>query len=165
MPNLLLLYLSVPACLFPVDSVMIPYTLDRRNEFLSAYKKNCKTPAEQSLIGKTTMHIFLKLFTSVLLLIIIFFLAGCENYAEKTHQSWVTPPPGVVYDDSTIFARVTQAIQSDPVLQGTSIEIKVNEGHVTLTGAASNENQITRINMHAWIVDGVKNVDNQVSVK
>ncbi|WP_295627672.1 BON domain-containing protein [uncultured Nitrosomonas sp.] len=111
------------------------------------------------------MQIFLKLFTLVLLLIGIFFLAGCENYAEKTHPSWVTPPPGMVYDDSTIFARVTLAIQSDPVLQGTSIEIKVNEGHVTLTGVARNEDQITRTNMHTWIVDGVKNVDNQVIVK
>ncbi len=111
------------------------------------------------------MRILFKLLTSVLLLISIFFLAGCENYAEKTHPSWVAPPPGVVYDDSTIFARVTQAIQSDPVLQGASIEVKVNDGQVKLTGVARNEDQITRVNMHTWIVDGVKNVDNQVTIK
>ena len=111
------------------------------------------------------MQTFFKLAISVLPLISIFFLAGCENYAERTHPSWVAPPPGIVYDDSTIFARVTQAVQSDPVLQGANIEIKVNEGHVTLTGAARNEDQITRINMHTWIVDGVKNVDNQVAVR
>lgn len=111
------------------------------------------------------MRIFFKLLTSALLLISIFFLIGCENYAERIHPSWVAPPPGIVYDDSTIFARVTQAIQSDPVLQGASIEIKVNEGHVTLTGVARNEDQITRTNMHTWIVDGVKNVDNQVTIK
>lgn len=111
------------------------------------------------------MQIFFKFFTFAALLIIIFFLTGCGNYAEKTHQSWVEPPAGPVYDDSTIFARITQAIQSDPVLQGTNIEIKVKDGQVTLTGTVGKEDQITRSNMHAWIVDGVKKVDNEVAVK
>lgn len=100
-----------------------------------------------------------------LLFVSLFILTGCENYAEKTHQSWVTPPSGPVYDDSTIFARITQAVQSDPVLQGANIEIKVQDGNVALKGAVSNEDQVTRINMHAWIVDGVKKVDNQVTVR
>lgn len=106
-----------------------------------------------------------KLSTLAILLMSVLMLTGCENYAEKTHESWVTPPPGVVYDDSTIFARITQAVQSDPVLQGANVEIKVKDGNVTLSGAVNNEDQVTRINMHAWIVDGVKKVDNQVSVK
>jgi len=100
-----------------------------------------------------------------LLFVSLFILTGCENYAERTHQSWVTPPSGPVYDDSTIFARITQAVQSDPVLQGANIEIKVQDGNVALKGAVSNEDQVTRINMHAWIVDGVKKVDNQVTVR
>ena len=108
------------------------------------------------------MQIRYNLFTAAALFIIVLMLTGCENYAERTHKSWVPPPSAPVYDDSTIFARVTQAIQSDPVLQGASIEIKVNEGHVTLTGVARNEDQITRTNMHTWIVDGVKKVDNQI---
>lgn len=106
-----------------------------------------------------------KLSTLAILLMSVFMLTGCENYAEKTHESWITPPPGAVYDDSTIFARITQAVQSDPVLQGINTEIKVKDGNVTLSGTVNNEDQVTRINMHAWIVDGVKKVDNQVSVK
>lgn len=92
-------------------------------------------------------------------------LAGCGNYAEKTHPSWVAPTPGAVYDDSTVFARITQAVQTDPVLRGTNIEIKVNDGLVTLTGAVSNEEQMTKMNMHVWMVDGVKKVDNQVTIR
>lgn len=105
------------------------------------------------------------LLTLILLFVSMIILTGCENYAEKTHQSWVTPPSGPVYDDSTIFARIAQAVQSDPVLQGTNIDIKVQDGNVALKGAVSNEDQVTRINMHAWIVDGVKKVDNQVTVR
>ncbi|MBS0497875.1 MAG: BON domain-containing protein [Gammaproteobacteria bacterium] len=108
---------------------------------------------------QTRIHLLTLLFMS------LFILIGCENYAEKTHQSWVTPPSGPVYDDSTIFARITQAVQSDPVLQGANIEIKVQDGNVALKGAVINEDQMTRINMHAWIVDGVKKVDNQVTVR
>lgn len=110
---------------------------------------------------QTRIHILIL----ILLCVSMTILTGCENYAERTHQSWVTPPSGPVYDDSTIFARITQAVQSDPVLQGANIEIKVQDGNVALKGAVSNEDQMTRINMHAWIVDGVKKVDNQVTVR
>lgn len=92
-------------------------------------------------------------------------LTGCENYAERTHPSWVAPAPGAVYDDSTIYARITQAVQTDPALRGANVEIKVNDGQVTLTGTVSNEDQMTKINMHSWIVDGVKKVDNQIAIK
>lgn len=108
------------------------------------------------------MQIYYKLFTLAALLMIVFILNGCENYAERTHKSWVPPPSAPVYDDSTIFARITAAVQSDPVLQGAKIDIKVTDGNVVLSGAVNNEDQLTRVNMHTWIVDGVKKVDNQI---
>lgn len=107
-----------------------------------------------------TRYLFLAL-TSLLSMLA---LAGCENYAEKTHPSWVAPTPGAVYDDSTVFARITQSIQSDPDLHGANIEVKVADGLVTLSGKVMNENQMTKINMHTWMVDGVKKVDNQTTM-
>ena len=56
-------------------------------------------------------------------------------------------------------------MQTDSDLRGINIDINVKDGNVTLTGTAANEDQITRINMHAWIADGVKKVDNQVSIR
>ncbi|OQW39435.1 MAG: transporter [Proteobacteria bacterium SG_bin4] len=105
------------------------------------------------------------LLTLTLVLFSTLILAGCENYAEKTHPSWVAPPAGAVFDDSTIYARIAQAVQTDPDLRGINIDIKVKDGNVTLFGTASNENQVTRINMHAWIADGVKKVDNQIVIQ
>ncbi|MFZ1851738.1 MAG: BON domain-containing protein [Nitrosomonas sp.] len=99
------------------------------------------------------------------LLITAAVLTGCENYADKTHPSWVQPPPGAVYDDSTIYARIMAAIQSDAVLQGSHVEVKVTDGNVLLTGTVTNDDQMTRVNMHSWIVDGVKKVDNQIIKK
>jgi hyperosmotically inducible protein len=108
------------------------------------------------------MRIFHQLLTYIALIISLFVLMSCENYAEKTHKSWVPPPSAPVYDDSTIFARITSAVQSDPLLQGTKIDLKVTDGHVVLSGTVNNEEQLTRVNMHTWIVDGVKKVDNQI---
>ena len=108
------------------------------------------------------MQIRYKLFTLATLFLIVLILNGCENYAEKTHKSWVPPPSAPVYDDSTIFARITAAVQSDSVLQGAKIDIKVTDGNVVLSGTVNNEDQLTRVNMHTWIVDGVKKVDNQI---
>lgn len=108
------------------------------------------------------MQILYKLFTAAALFTTVLLLTGCENYAERTHKSWVPPPSAPVYDDSTIFARITSAVQSDPVLQGAKIEIKVTDGNVVLSGTVNNEEQLTRVNMHTWIVDGVKKVDNQI---
>ncbi len=99
-----------------------------------------------------------------LLVITPFILSGCENYAERTHESWVEAPSGVFYDDSTIYARISYAINTDSALQGSDIDIKVDEGKVLLTGTAANQDQITRINMISWMVDGVKGVDMQVTV-
>ena len=105
------------------------------------------------------MQVFYKLIILITSLISAIVLNGCENYAERTHKSWAPPPSTPVYDDSTIFARITSAVQSDPLLQGSQIDIKVNDGIVTLSGNVNSEDQLTRVNMHAWIVDGVKRVD------
>lgn len=106
-----------------------------------------------------------KLFISSVLFLSLIFLSGCENYAERTHESWIEAPSGASYDDSTIYARISYAINTDPELQGSDVEVKVDEGKVSLTGTAANQNQITKLNMLTWMVDGVKHVDMQVQVR
>ena len=101
--------------------------------------------------------------TTIIAFIALLVLNGCENYAERTHESWIEAPSGVAYDDSTIHARIAYAVDSDSELQGANIEIKADQGKVLLTGTAANHNQITRLNMLSWMVDGVKDVDIQIS--
>lgn len=98
-------------------------------------------------------------------IIALLILNGCENYAERTHESWIEAPSGIAYDDSTIYARIAYAVNTDPELQGSNIEIKVDQGKVLLTGTVANHNQITRINMLSWMIDGVKDVDLQMSTQ
>ena len=104
------------------------------------------------------------IFTLMIALISAFTLPGCGN-SERVHESWVAPNAAPAYDDSTIYARTTAGIQSDPELQGVNVTIKVTSGSVQLSGTVNNENQKNRVAMHAWMIDGVKNVDNQVALK
>ncbi|MCB1936535.1 MAG: BON domain-containing protein [Nitrosomonas sp.] len=111
------------------------------------------------MLSRYTLFILSILFTSILL------LSGCENYAERTHESWIEAPSGATFDDSTIYARISYGINTDPDLQGSDVDIKVDEGKVSLTGTVTNQNQITKLNMLTWVVDGVKEVDMQVQIR
>ncbi|SEM67087.1 BON domain-containing protein [Nitrosomonas marina] len=102
---------------------------------------------------------------SIVAFILVFGLSGCENYAERTHESWVEKPSGITYDDSTIYAKISYALNTDPDLEGSEVELKVDDGNVLLTGTVANKHQITKINMLSWMVDGVKDVDNQLNVR
>lgn len=90
------------------------------------------------------------------------FIAGCQD---RIHESWVEKPAPPVYDDPIIFARINGSIQDDPVLQGLDINIEVNDGFVLLSGEVNNPAQADQVVMHSWRVDGVKNVDNQITLK
>jgi len=103
--------------------------------------------------------------TSIITIIAIFGLSGCENYADRTHESWIEKPADVTYDDSTVYAKISYAVNTDPDLHGSNVEVEVNEGHVLLTGSVMNNNQMTKVNLLTWMVDGVKDVDNQITIK
>lgn len=156
------------ACRLMSGRVMIWHKLHKTQ---SINNRNCKFIFKLLITnikiskGRIIMYNKHQLLIFTLILFSTMVLSGCENYAEKTHPSWVAPPAGTVFDDSTIYARISQAVQTDPDLRGINIDIKVKDGNVILSGTAANENQVTRINMHAWIADGVKKVDNQISIR
>ena len=74
-------------------------------------------------------------------------------------------PAAPVYDDPMVFARINGAVQDDPVLQGLDINIEVNDGMVLLSGEVNNPAQADQVVMHSWRVDGVKDVNNQITLK
>jgi hyperosmotically inducible protein len=101
------------------------------------------------------------LICSIVLLSTIF-IAGCQD---RIHESWVEKPAAPVYDDPIIFARINGAVQDDPVLQGLDVNVEVNDGVVLLSGEVNDSAQADQVVMHSWRVDGVKDVNNQISLK
>lgn len=105
-----------------------------------------------------------KNFALIMAVILVVMLSACDN-SPRVHKSWEPPPEGVTYDDSTVSANIKRMLMSDPVLQGTKIDVKVNEGQVVLEGNVNTEDQMTRINIHTWTVEGVKGVENNINLK
>jgi len=108
------------------------------------------------------MRLSNKLLILALALIGALLMSGC---GERIHESWVEPPPAPVYGDPLIFERINSAVLEDAQLQGFTIKIEVNDGHVALSGVVNTQEQAERVAMHSWIMDGVNTVDNQISLQ
>ena len=91
-------------------------------------------------------------------------IAGCGK-SEKVHESWVAPPTEEQVDDSTLNSTVKAALLADPEVRHLDIRVEASSGTVMLSGIADNQSQMDRVNMLTWMVDGVKKVDNKMSVR
>jgi hyperosmotically inducible periplasmic protein len=91
-------------------------------------------------------------------------IAGCGK-SEKVHESWVAPPTQEQVDDSTLNSTVKAALLADPEVRHLDVRVEASSGTVMLSGIADNQSQMDRVNMLTWMVDGVKKVDNKMSVR
>jgi hyperosmotically inducible protein len=92
------------------------------------------------------------------LLIPLLATAGCST----THR--VSPAASKAYDDATISTRVKTALLNDPDLGALRIEVRTEQGVVTLIGAARNEAESQRAVQLARGVPGVKDVRSELKV-
>ena len=91
-------------------------------------------------------------------------LASCGK-EEKVHESWKTPEPQAVVDDSTLNSSIQGALKADPDVRHLDIRVEAHNGTVMLSGFADNQAQLDRVNMLTWMVEGVKKVDNKMNVR
>lgn len=86
------------------------------------------------------------------------FLVGCagDRYSRSTGQ---------VIDDTAILTKAKAALINDPVVAGTDIDVDVNRGVVTLTGAVNG--QVAKEKAHDIIagINGVRSVQNNLLVR
>jgi hyperosmotically inducible periplasmic protein len=67
-------------------------------------------------------------------------------------------------DDATLTARVKAALMDDEQVKGTSFNVDVYQGKVTLSGVTDNREQAQRAQQVARQVPGVKGVENSIRV-
>lgn len=119
-------------------------------------------------------------------------LAGCEP-ADPNRQA-ATPPPntaptpsrdratgptppgdratapapersaGRTLDDAAITAKVKSALLAEKGVNGTAINVETMQGQVILTGRVPDQTQVERATQIASRVEGVKEVDNKLTV-
>ncbi|KIO49535.1 BON domain-containing protein [Nitrosospira sp. NpAV] len=92
-------------------------------------------------------------------------ITACTRHEDKVHESWVTPPAGPVIDDTTLAGNIQSALRADPNVKNLDVKIEAHDGEVMLSGLVDNQTQIDRVIMLAWMAEGIKKVDNKMSLK
>ena len=110
------------------------------------------------------MSIYNKILVASVSFLFVAAITGCSD-EPRVHKSWVEAPAAPTYSDYDIRARILTATGTDPDLQGFKIDAEIDDGLVLLTGVVSTQDQINRVTMYTWMVDGVKDVDNQITLK
>lgn len=72
---------------------------------------------------------------------------------------------GNVIDDSVITTKVKTALMADSDIKGTDISVETNKGEVMLSGFVDSQAQIDKALKVANAVEGVKRVDNKMTIK
>ena len=90
---------------------------------------------------------------------------ACGKPEEKVHESWKAPPSKAEVDDSTLVSTVQSALKTDPEVRHLDIGVEANNGTVVLSGSVDNQTQIDRVNMLTWMVEGIRKVDNKMSLR
>lgn len=101
-------------------------------------------------------------------------LAACGKSEEKARAPGEAPKAGApeakttvgtTVDDSAITTKVKSALLADGEVKGLDIKVETNKGEVQLSGFVDTQAQIDRAISVAKGVEGVKNVDNKMSLK
>lgn len=92
-------------------------------------------------------------------------VAGCD----KPQEAVGTPPPvttvGTQIDDSVVTARVKAALLAEPDVKSVDFNVETRKGVVQLSGFAANQAQVDRAAAVTRTVAGVRNIENNVSLK
>lgn len=107
----------------------------------------------------------LRLLTTTLVGVMTIYIAGCNQPVDTTG----TPPPsisvGTEIDDSVVTTRVKSALLNDADIKSFDLKVETRKGEVLLSGFVDNQTQIDRAVTLIRTVEGVKNIDNKVSLK
>lgn len=123
------------------------------------------------------MNIQNKLVVLTVALIGALSISGCGKTEEKAPQPAPAPATksetapeakttvGTDIDDNVITTKVKSALLADEAVKGLDIKVETRKGEVQLSGFVDNQTQIDRSISVTQGVEGVKNVDNKMSLK
>jgi hyperosmotically inducible protein len=128
-------------------------------------------------VEKNSMNIQNKLVVLTITLIGALSIAGCGKTEDKGPKPGTAPETksetapeakttvGTDIDDNAITTKVKSALIADEIVKGLDIKVETRKGEVQLSGFVDNQTQIDRAISVARGVEGVKNVDNKMSLK
>ncbi|MFZ6742866.1 BON domain-containing protein [Undibacterium sp. JH2W] len=91
-------------------------------------------------------------------------LTACNKAVDSSNPNAATTI-GVEIDDSVISTKVRSALMADELIKSMDVKVGTRKGEVLLSGFADNQMQIDRSAFVAMAVEGVKKVDNKLTLK
>ncbi|RFC39075.1 MAG: hyperosmotically inducible protein [Candidatus Nitrotoga sp. LAW] len=111
------------------------------------------------------MNIYYKLLVLAVSVTGVLSFTGCNKTQEDASKSATGTTVGTEIDDSIITTKVKSKLLADQDIKGFDLKVETHKGDVLLSGFVDNQAQIDHAIMITRSVEGVKNVDNKVSLK
>lgn len=107
----------------------------------------------------------LRILTTTLAGVMTISMVACSKPVDDTGAAAPGVTVGTEIDDSVITTRVKTALLDNIDVKGFDIQVETRKGEVMLSGFVSNQGQIDQAMAVAKGVEGVKNINNKLSIK
>ncbi len=91
--------------------------------------------------------------------------AGCGNRQEDPPKPAASTSVGNEIDDTVVTTKVKSALLADPDIKSFDLKVETRKGAVQLSGFVDSQGQIDRALAATRGVEGVRSVENAISVK
>jgi hyperosmotically inducible protein len=91
------------------------------------------------------------------IIFMIFLMVGCANRPKESSQEYVS--------DAWITSKVKSALLANPQVSGLDIQVETYKGIVQLSGFVATQDQADEAEDLARSIQGVKGVENRMTVK
>jgi hyperosmotically inducible protein len=91
--------------------------------------------------------------------------AGCNRSQEQAATAPATTTVGTEIDDTVVTTKVKSALFADPEIKSFDLKVETRKGAVQLSGFVNNQAQVERAIATTRAVEGVKSVENGISLK
>jgi hyperosmotically inducible protein len=92
-------------------------------------------------------------------------IAGCGNRQDEVPKPAASTSVGTQIDDTVVTTKVKSALFGDPAIKSFDLKVETRKGVVQLSGFVDNQAQIDRAITATHGVEGVKSVENHISLK
>jgi hyperosmotically inducible protein len=125
--------------------------------------RNCFINVEEGFFMNATFG--LRALSTALVGVLALYSAGCSKPADSAG----IPAPGVTVgteiDDSVVTTKVKSALLTDEAVKSYDLKVETRKGEVQLSGFVDNQSQMETAMSVTRGVEGVKNIDNRMSLK
>lgn len=92
-------------------------------------------------------------------------ISGCGNRQDEPPIRPASTTVGAEIDDTVVTTKVKSALFADPEIKSFDLKVETRKGVVQLSGFADNQAQVDRAIMTTRGVEGVKGIENNISLK